>query len=410
MPDSTIIELKRKLTLADTYATRLAESEAQLIALANLLLPLLVPAELLAGPETKTELYSRWDGSYEESTSEEGSSVTRGAVSLRVERSYYEVNTFSSSAHRKAAITLRVEGLPNGMELALRDNADATFWERRPGCVRRANADGDRRRASARGHSRGVGQHRVRSRRRVGLNLDARPLHPSCMFSLAPVAFVRAARTTPEDDDWGGTVSVIELAEDVRLESLVGLDAFSHVGIVYVFDRVTPDQSSPARGIRAGIRAGRRSASSRSEARTGRIGSVSPSPESCAWPSASFMSPSSMRIDGTPMVDIKPVIREFLPRGEVVQPAWASELMATYWRTVRSRVCRLGRWSLSRSARSLQPEDPRRVAVATLTGATGAVAAIHDNFVATAVVSDTRAVAGGRIVVRANQLVVVEDP
>ena len=38
-------------------------------------------------------------------------------------------------------------------------------------------------------------------------------------------------------------------------------------------------------------------------------------------------------IDGTPVLDIKPVMREFLPRGEVVQPDWASELMAGYWRT-----------------------------------------------------------------------------
>jgi len=36
-------------------------------------------------------------------------------------------------------------------------------------------------------------------------------------------------------------------------------------------------------------------------------------------------------IDGTPVLDIKPVMREFLPRGEVRQPEWASELMAEYW-------------------------------------------------------------------------------
>jgi tRNA (Thr-GGU) A37 N-methylase len=36
-------------------------------------------------------------------------------------------------------------------------------------------------------------------------------------------------------------------------------------------------------------------------------------------------------IDGTPVIDIKPVMREFLPRGEVRQPDWVSELMAAYW-------------------------------------------------------------------------------
>ena len=36
-------------------------------------------------------------------------------------------------------------------------------------------------------------------------------------------------------------------------------------------------------------------------------------------------------IDGTPVVDIKPVLSGFLPRGEVREPAWAGEIMETYW-------------------------------------------------------------------------------
>ena len=37
--------------------------------------------------------------------------------------------------------------------------------------------------------------------------------------------------------------------------------------------------------------------------------------------------------------DLKPVIREFLPRQQVRQPAWAGELMAHYWREApRSRT------------------------------------------------------------------------
>jgi tRNA (Thr-GGU) A37 N-methylase len=36
-------------------------------------------------------------------------------------------------------------------------------------------------------------------------------------------------------------------------------------------------------------------------------------------------------VDGTPVLDLKPAMREFLPRGELRQPPWASELMAGYW-------------------------------------------------------------------------------
>ena len=36
-------------------------------------------------------------------------------------------------------------------------------------------------------------------------------------------------------------------------------------------------------------------------------------------------------VDGTPVLDIKPVMREFLPRTEVRQPEWAAEVMREYW-------------------------------------------------------------------------------
>ena len=36
-------------------------------------------------------------------------------------------------------------------------------------------------------------------------------------------------------------------------------------------------------------------------------------------------------IDGTPVLDIKPVMTEFLPRGEVREPQWVKEIMKEYW-------------------------------------------------------------------------------
>ena len=38
-------------------------------------------------------------------------------------------------------------------------------------------------------------------------------------------------------------------------------------------------------------------------------------------------------IDGTPVLDLKPVMQEFLPRHAVTQPGWSHELMADYWLT-----------------------------------------------------------------------------
>jgi hypothetical protein len=39
----------------------------------------------------------------------------------------------------------------------------------------------------------------------------------------------------------------------------------------------------------------------------------------------------SSALDGTPVIDIKPVRREFLPRSALVQPPSSIELMARYW-------------------------------------------------------------------------------
>ena len=36
-------------------------------------------------------------------------------------------------------------------------------------------------------------------------------------------------------------------------------------------------------------------------------------------------------VDGTPVLDLKPWMAEFGPRGDMRQPAWASELMRGYW-------------------------------------------------------------------------------
>jgi len=41
----------------------------------------------------------------------------------------------------------------------------------------------------------------------------------------------------------------------------------------------------------------------------------------------------SHAIDGTPVLDLKPYMTEFGPRGQVRQPAWSHELMAGYWNT-----------------------------------------------------------------------------
>ena len=149
---------------------------------------------------------------------------------------------------------------------------------------------------------------------------------------MSPIGVVHSAIQEPVDDVWGGVTARIEL-DAVRFskESLAGLDEFSHVEIVFVFDRV-PDSE-----IYLGARHPRGRAdwpkvgifAQRGKNRPNRIGVTI-----CRLVAVRGLSievEGLDAIDGTPVLDIKPYMRQFAPRGEVHQPAWATELMARYW-------------------------------------------------------------------------------
>jgi tRNA-Thr(GGU) m(6)t(6)A37 methyltransferase TsaA len=150
-------------------------------------------------------------------------------------------------------------------------------------------------------------------------------------ITLRPVAFVRSERAIAEDDNWDSVAASIVLADDMPDEALDGLADFSHAEILFVLDRVSASDvvtgTRHPRGNpnwpRVGIFAQRgRNRPNRLGATIVRILGVDRRTIRVAGLDA---------IDGTPVVDVKPVIREFLPRGDVRQPAWATELMRTYW-------------------------------------------------------------------------------
>lgn len=150
-------------------------------------------------------------------------------------------------------------------------------------------------------------------------------------YIVVPIAFVAARRKSPEDDDWGGEIAEIRLVDSIDAAALMGLDAFSHVEVLFLFHGVAPDkivdgarhprnnEAWPKVGIFA----------QRGKNRPNRIGSTI-----CKLVSVDARSLRVMAldaIDGTPVLDIKPVLREFLPREATTQPRWATELMSGYW-------------------------------------------------------------------------------
>src|ERR1700761_8591424 len=151
-------------------------------------------------------------------------------------------------------------------------------------------------------------------------------------IEMNPIGHVRGGRVEPIDDAWDAVEATIEL-DPSRLgpDAAAGLDAFSHVEVIFHFDRVrSSDVSTGARRPRGradwpmvGILA------QRGKDRPNRIGVTV-----CRILSVDGLSIRVRgldAIDGTPVLDIKPVMRGFLPRGDIREPDWARALMAGYW-------------------------------------------------------------------------------
>ncbi len=151
-------------------------------------------------------------------------------------------------------------------------------------------------------------------------------------FAVHPIGHVRSTRALPEDDHWDSVVSSIALdATQFTPDALLGLASFSHVEVVFLFDRVA------ASAIETGARHPRGNAewprigifAQRGKNRPNRLGTTI-----CRIVRVDGLELHVIgldAIDGTPVLDLKPWVREFGPRGDVDQPAWMTELMREYW-------------------------------------------------------------------------------
>jgi tRNA-Thr(GGU) m(6)t(6)A37 methyltransferase TsaA len=138
---------------------------------------------------------------------------------------------------------------------------------------------------------------------------------------MTPIGRVEGGRAVPEDDDWGGSRARIVLdAKRFDDEALWGLETFSHAEVVYVFDKVADDQivtgARHPRGNpdwpRVGIFA------QRGKNRPNRIGVTVC--EILAVNGRVLEVQGLDAIDGTPVLDIKPMMSGFAPRGPHREP------------------------------------------------------------------------------------------
>ena len=151
-------------------------------------------------------------------------------------------------------------------------------------------------------------------------------------IALRPIGVVEGGRRDSVDDHWEDVESTIVLDDRFSPQALLGLEQFSHLDVVYLFHLVDP------RSIEGGARHPRGNPSwplvgifaQRAKGRPNRLG-VS---------TCRIVGIDGRRIavrdldavDGSPVLDLKPHMTGMGPRGAVVEPQWAVELMAHYWR------------------------------------------------------------------------------
>ncbi|MFI5763450.1 SAM-dependent methyltransferase [Streptomyces sp. NPDC051563] len=154
---------------------------------------------------------------------------------------------------------------------------------------------------------------------------------------VVPVGMVVGGRAEVVDDDWGRETAVIRLdRERFGPEALYGLEDFSHVEVVFHFDRVPEDK------IETGARRPRGNPdwplvgifAQRGKNRPNRLGLsrcrvLKVDARAADGPELHVEGLDA--VAGTPVLDLKPYMTEFGPRGEHRQPEWATELMRDYY-------------------------------------------------------------------------------
>lgn len=152
-------------------------------------------------------------------------------------------------------------------------------------------------------------------------------------FTVVPVGTVVGGRGDPANTDhWGAVTSTIVVDERFGDDCLAGLSDFSHVEVVFLFDRAVerPD-------YRGRLRPGGRSDDlpevgvfcDRGPRRPNRIGVTMC--EVVAVSAREWRLRGLVAMDGTPVLDVKPVMAELLPTN-VRQPDWVGILMGEYLR------------------------------------------------------------------------------
>ena len=150
-------------------------------------------------------------------------------------------------------------------------------------------------------------------------------------IKLHPIGYVSNERKEIEDDHWGSIISEITLAEGIITEAFEGIEQFSHLEIIFYMDQVEDTKAiAQHRHPRNNPKFPKLGTfSQRNKNRPNKIGLTTV--KLMSRNGRTIQVKNLDAISGTPILDIKPVMKEFEPKGEIRQAAWTEEIMKNYW-------------------------------------------------------------------------------
>ncbi|MFE7567657.1 TrmO family methyltransferase [Streptomyces sp. NPDC057539] len=152
----------------------------------------------------------------------------------------------------------------------------------------------------------------------------------SMPYSFVPIGTVRGSRRESVEDNWGSVECRIEIdPEELDADATLGLGDYSHVEVVFLFhriDRVCRGTQHP-RGNPSWPRTG--ILAQRAPNRPNHLGVTIC--ELVAVDGLTLCVRGLDALDGSPVLDVKPCLPEFAPRGEIHVPRWSTELMSHYF-------------------------------------------------------------------------------
>ncbi|UBI40095.1 MULTISPECIES: SAM-dependent methyltransferase [Streptomyces] len=160
---------------------------------------------------------------------------------------------------------------------------------------------------------------------------------PGTSFGVTSIATVVGGHVEPIDDHQGGVESIIRLHPEYPLETLQGIEEFSHLTVVWHFHLATPDD------IALHARSPRGNTQWPATGTFVHRNHRRPNQLALSFPRLLRTEGRDLHVTdldavaGTPILDLAPYFPQMGPRGPVTTPAWPTEMLRHYWDSPETR-------------------------------------------------------------------------